>query len=155
MSIKQAKRKGKDMSKAELTAKHIETLERHDCVEDIGGVYALATKEQSVCATLHAWGFLELVRRDDKGPIYRTTDAGRAAMEIGQRSEKLVSFAVAWEYAIKGGKIQFWHWKDAKCFIAFDQAKDYFVLTDSRGVPWPWVPTVEQLHPGAHWYLVP
>ena len=67
-----------------ITQAHIEALSRHDCVDDIGGVYAMTSKERSLCETLHAWGFLELVRQDDRGPLYRTNDAGRAAMGVAE-----------------------------------------------------------------------
>ena len=62
-----------------LTPSDLAALERHDCDQDGGGVYAIGLYEQTQARRLCEAGLLEWVRADDRGVLYRTTDAGRAA----------------------------------------------------------------------------
>ena len=62
-----------------LSPSDLSALERYDCDQDAGGVYAIGLYEQTQARRLCEAGLLEWVRADERGILYRTTDAGRAA----------------------------------------------------------------------------
>lgn len=62
-----------------LSPSDLATLERHDCDNDDGGVYAIGLYEQTQCRRLCEAGLLDWLRADDRGVLYRTNDAGREA----------------------------------------------------------------------------
>ena len=66
-----------------LSPSDLAALERYDCDQNNGGVYAIGLYEQTQARRLCDAGYLTWLRTDGLGALYKTTNAGRAAYLAG------------------------------------------------------------------------